>query len=131
MNWFIIKNIIKGKRTYTEKSEFATKLLHFIAKRGKYLQVCDAGLAFSFRNRVFIIECKNFPNEDMKTIYMITPKKKFIKLVENVNPSKFSRIRMWLFADKYVRTKAYIKLVNCALQNNSNYDISMPTRYII
>ena len=122
MNWFLIKNILSSKRTYTKNSKYATEILNFIRKNGKYKDVWGTGIVFAVDETTYIVDCGNFPVEDLKTIYIVC-NGEIVKLIENTNPSKLARIRFWHFIDKHIRAKAYIKLVNCALANNPEYGI--------
>lgn len=117
--FWIIKNAIKGNSGRT-KSKFATKLLTSLIKHGKFKEVegrYGHCVVIVMNGTKYFVNCAKFPHGDLSNIWMINEFGEKVQLMHDKNPSLFSRIRFWLWLNKYVRVKLYIKLLNC-----TNYD---------
>lgn len=113
--FWIIKNAIKGNSRRT-KSKFATKLLTSLINHGEFKEIEEryGQCAVIVMNDIkYFVNCAKFPHSDLSNIWMINEFGKLVQLMHDKNPSLFSRIRFWLWLNKYVRVKLYIKLLNC------------------
>ena len=110
--FWIIKNLIKGN-AYHSKSDYASKLILSLIKDGTFIEVKGQYAVIIMNGIKYFVNCDKFPHGDLSSIWMINEFGEKVELVHDKNPSLFSRIRFWLWLNKYVRVKAYIKLLNC------------------